>query len=210
MTKENEPISNSHETGQESNRESQNTTAQDAAAIKMTPRAPSLELIEKPPRFFSDVLRALLIILAIIVAAGFVLIILPQPTVDKMTQDLRARQAKGAQPEQIAFLYVQDKLENNNFHLRGVIRNISSTPINKLEAAVRLYLHDETVHQTTILPMDKEVIAPDEIAQFDLVYPNYKMQFQKYSVEFKFQDGNLAPYKDMRTTKDQPPDSAQK
>jgi hypothetical protein len=188
MTKENETM-NTNETEQEINRESEKS-------------APSLQLLEKPPRFFADIARALLIILALVVAAGFILLVLPKPAADKLTQDLRARAAKTAPPASIAFLFLKDRIENNNFHIAGVVRNISSAPVQNLEAAVRLYLHDETVYETTIVPMDKAIIQPDGTAQFDLIYPNYKMQFQRYSVEFKLKNGDLVNYKDMRPADD--------
>ena len=47
--------------------------------------------------------------------------------------------------------------------------------------------------------MNKDIIGPGEIAQFELVYPNYKMEFARYAVEFKLRNGDVVPYKDMRT-----------
>jgi hypothetical protein len=195
MTKEKETkelMMNSNEPRQESDHESQS----------VSPRGPALELIDKPSRFLADAGRSLLILLALVVAVGFILIILPQPTVDKMTQDLRTRYTGGAQAEKIGLIYLGDEIDpkTNSFHVRGAVRNISNVSISKLDAAVRLYLHDGTIYQTAMVSMDKEVIAPDAVGQFDLVYPNYKMQFEKYQVEFKLRDGDLAPYKDMRST----------
>ncbi len=46
--------------------------------------------------------------------------------------------------------------------------------------------------------MSKEIISPGEIAQFALVYPDYKQEFGSYSVEFKLRQGTVLPYKDMR------------
>jgi hypothetical protein len=46
--------------------------------------------------------------------------------------------------------------------------------------------------------MNKEKIAPDEIARFDLSYPDYKMEFASYAVEFVLRRGDPVPYKDMR------------
>jgi hypothetical protein len=196
MTKEKEPMMNSNEPGQGSDLESHTVSSQ----------GPALVLIEKPPRFFADVARSLLVLLALVVAVGFALIVLPQPTVDKMTQDLRTRYSGEPQAEKIGLLYLGDEIDKktNSFHIRGAIRNITSVVITKLDAAVRLYLHDGTIYQTIMVPMDKEVIAPDAVGQFDLVYPNYKMQFEKYSVEFKLRDGDLANYKDMRSTGNNP------
>ncbi len=160
--------------------------------------APVFETLDPRPRLWSDFFRALLILLSIVVAAGFVLILLPQTTVDKMTQDLRARRG-GAPQEKIAFLYLGDEIQDNGLHIRGVVRNISSAPIEKMDAAVRLYSRDGTVLQTALVRMSKETIAPDEIAQFDLLYPNYQSEFGSYAVEFKLRDGDLVPYKDMRS-----------
>jgi hypothetical protein len=166
-------------------------------------RGPALELVDKPPHAIGDFFRMLLILLSIVVAAGFVLILLPQPTLDKMTQDLRSRRGV-ALPEKIAFLYLGDKTENNSFHIRGIVRNIANENLEKLDAAVRIYSHDGSIIETTMVRMNKEMIAPDDTAQFDLVYPNYQSEFKSYSVEFKFRDGEVAPYKDMRATRSGP------
>jgi len=166
------------------------------------PHAPAFATPQRRPWVLADLFRALLIILSMIVAAGFVLILLPQPTIDKMAQDLRARD-RGSQQEKIAFLYLGDQIENNEFRVRGVIRNITTTPIDQLDAAVRFFSHDGNVLETTVVRMNKETIAPDETAQFELVYPDYKMQFASYAVEFKLRQGDLVPYKDMRTNRAQ-------
>jgi hypothetical protein len=117
-----------------------------------------------------------------------------------MTRDLQARRGT-SQQEKIAFLYLGDEVKDNEFHIRGAVRNITTTPIEQLDAAIRLFDHNENVLETTIVRMNKETIAPDEVAQFELVYPNYKMEFSKYSVEFKLRDGGLVNYKDMRATR---------
>jgi hypothetical protein len=46
--------------------------------------------------------------------------------------------------------------------------------------------------------MNKETIAPDETAEFELVYPNYVSAFASFSVEFKSRKGGFVPHKDMR------------
>jgi hypothetical protein len=163
------------------------------------PDAPSFPTVQSKPWLLTDLLRVLLVLLSLVVAAGLVLIILPQPTVDKMTQSLEVRRGT-AQQEKIAFLYLGDEVKDNEFHISGVIRNITTSPIEQLDAAVRLYGHDGTLLQTTIVRMDKETIEPDEIARFELVYPNYKMEFSKYSVDFVSREGELVSYKDMRAT----------
>jgi hypothetical protein len=182
---------------QGSGQEASHPDAPDSASPEQPPQSPVFETLEKRPRLLSDFFRALLIILSIVVAAGFVLILLPQQTVDNMTRDLRSRRG-GAPQEKIAFLYLGDEIKDNGFHIRGVVRNISRVPIEKMDAAVRLYSHDGTALQTTLVRMDKETIVPDGIAQFDLFYPNYQSEFGSYAVEFKLRDGDLVPYKDMR------------
>jgi hypothetical protein len=164
------------------------------------PEAPSFPTVQSKPWLLTDLLRVLLVLLSLVVAAGFILIVLPQPAVDKMTQSLEARHG-ATQQEKIAFLYLGDEVKDSEFHIRGVVRNITTSPIEQLDAAIRLYGHDGTLLQTTIVRMDKETIEPDEIAQFELVYPNYKMQFAKYSVDFESREGELISYKDMRTTR---------
>lgn len=161
--------------------------------------APSFATVQTKPWLLTDLLRVLLVLLSLVVAAGFILVILPQLTVDKMTQGLETRY--GSTQEKIALLYLGDEAKDSEFHIRGVIRNISTSPVEQLDAAVRLYAHDGTILQTTIVRMNKETIAPDEIAQFELVYPNYKMEFAKYSVDFKLREGGFVSYKDMRATR---------
>ncbi len=174
-----------------------------AAAATQAPEPPAFAALEKRPWMLMDLIRALLIILSLVVAAGFVLILLPQPVVDKMTQDLQSRH-ETSQQEKIAFLYLGDEVKDNEFHVRGVVRNIATTPIEQLDAAVRFFSHDGSVLETAVVRMNKETIAPDEIAQFELVYPNYKMEFASYAVEFKLRQGAIVPYKDMRGTRAQP------
>jgi hypothetical protein len=172
----------------------------ESPALPTPPEGPSFATVHAKPWLLTDLLRVLLVLLSLVVAAGFILIVLPQRTVDKMTQRLEARNGV-AQQEQISFLYLGDEVKDNEFHIRGVIRNITTAPIEQLDAAVRLYAHDGTILQTTIVRMNKETIAPDEIAQFELVYPNYKMEFAKYSVDFKLREGGFVSYKDMRATR---------
>lgn len=164
------------------------------------PEVPAFAPTERRPWLLSDLLRLLLVFLSFVVAAGFVLVLLPQPTADKMTQDLKTRYGTAGQ-EMISLLYLGDERKDSEFHIQGVIRNITTAPLEKLDAAVRLYAHNGNILETTIIRMNKETIAPDEVAQFELVYPNYKDEFMKYAVEFKLRDGGLIPYKDMRTTR---------
>ncbi len=164
-----------------------------------SPEKPAFVTLQKQPLLLNDLFRLLLFVLSLVVAGGFVLILLSQPSVDRMTQDLRARH--GTPQEKISLLYLGDGTKDSEFHIRGVVRNITTSPIEQLDAAVRLFGHDGNVLETSIIRMDKEKIAPDETAQFELVYPNYKMEFAKYSVEFKLRDSEVVPYKDMRATR---------
>jgi hypothetical protein len=164
------------------------------------PEPPPFATVQTRPWLLTDLFRLLLLLLSLVVAAGFALIVLPQSAVDKMTRSLETRNGV-LQQEKIAFLYLGDEVKENEFHIRGVIRNITTSPIEQLDAAVRLYGHDGSLMQTTVVRMDKEIIAPDEIARFELVYPNYKMEFAKYSVDFQLREGEAVPYKDMRATR---------
>ena len=164
------------------------------------PQIPAFKTLQKKPWALLDVFRAVLVILSLAVAAGFVLILLPQPTVDRMARGLEARYGTPLE-ERIAFLYLGDEVKDNEFRVRGAVRNITSAPIEKLDAAIRLYSHDRRILETVVVRMDKETIAPDEIAQFQLAIPNYKMEFGSYAVGFKLRQGEPISYKDMRTTR---------
>ena len=150
-----------------------------------------------------DLLRIALVILSLVVAAGFILIILPQRSVDSMSQGLQARSGVTPKQEIIALLYLGDEVKDKEFHIRGVVRNITTQPIEKLDAAVRLYGSDGNLLETAIVRMDKETFAPDETAEFHLIYPDYSMQFKSYAVDFKLRQGDLVPYKDMRGSRPQ-------
>jgi hypothetical protein len=160
-------------------------------------RVPAFTTVHGRPWALADIFRALLILLSLVVALGFLMILLPQPTVDKMAMDLRSRYGVPLQ-EKIALLYLGDTVQNNEFRIRGVVRNISAETLERLDAAIRFYAYDGTILQTTIVRMDKDAIEPDEIAQFNVVYPDYQRQFASYAVEFKLRQGDLVNYKDMR------------
>jgi hypothetical protein len=149
----------------------------------------------------SRVLRTGLAVLAFVVAAGFVLILLPQGAVDWMAEAVRSREPVTPAQEQIAFLYLGDEIKEGEFHLRGVVRNITTLPIEKLDATVRFYSPTGQLLETRSLRMDSELIPPDATAQFHLVYPGYAGQFGSYSVEFVSRQGEVVPYKDMRGTR---------
>jgi hypothetical protein len=146
----------------------------------------------------SRLLRAGLAALAVVVAAGFLLILLPQGTVDWMAQTVRSRAPVTPAQEQIAFLYLGDEIKDGEFHLRGVVRNITTLPIEKLDATIRFYSPTGQLLETRSVRMDSELIPPDGTAQFHLVYPGYAGQFGSYSVEFVSRQGEMVPYKDMR------------
>jgi hypothetical protein len=155
---------------------------------------------QSSPSLALDVLRIALLILAIVVAAGFTLILLPKTTIDNAAQRLQTRSGPAKQ-EQIALLYLGDEIKDQSFHIRGVIRNITTQPIEKLDAAIRLYSADGSLAETDFVRMNKETIAPDETTEFSLVYPNYNSQFGSYSVDFKFRLGDFVFYRDMRTAR---------
>lgn len=170
---------------------------------KTDARPPAFETLQGQARLWGDFLRALLIVLSLATAAGLVLAFLPQTAVDGMALRLRARHG-GASPEKIAFLYLGDELSGSTFRIRGVVRNITPAPIEQLDASLRFYAHDRSILETAVVRLDKEVLAPGEVGQFELVYPNYRMEFGSYSVEFKLRRGPLVPYRDMRKTRSEP------
>jgi len=161
------------------------------------PAGPSFQTLERPPSASADLLHGALILLAFVVAAGFVLVLIPQGRFDQLAQNIQERRA-GAKQEQVAFLYLGDEVKDKDFHIRGVVRNITDQPLENLDAAVRLYAPDGRLMETAMVRMDKETIAPDETAEFHLVYPNYESQIGSYSVDFRWRDGVVVPYKDMR------------
>jgi hypothetical protein len=161
---------------------------------------PSFRTLNRPPSMTSDLLHATLIILAVGVAIGFVLVVIPQATFDDMARNLQERRA-GVQREQLAFLYLGDEVQDKEFQIRGVVRNITDQPLEKIDAALRLYAVDGRLLQTTLVRMDKESFAPDETAEFRMVYPNYDQNIGSYSVDFVTRDGVLVNYKDMRAAR---------
>ncbi len=146
----------------------------------------------------ADVMRGLLIVLALCVATGFVVIVLPEGTFTRLEQSIRARHPEPPQQERISLLWLGDEVKGKEFHVRGTIRNISTQPIEKLDAMVRLYASDGILLETAVVRMDTESIAPDATSSFHLTYPDYAGQFGSYSVDFKLRQGESLPYKDMR------------
>jgi hypothetical protein len=160
-------------------------------------QAPKFNTYQQRSGTLSDIFRAFLIILSLIVAAGFVLILLSQSTIDKMAQDLRT-QYGSPQQEKISLLFLGDTVKDNEFQVEADIRNISKAPIEHLDAAIRFYSHTGRILETVMVRMDKEILAPDEKGQFRLTYPNSKVEFSRYAVEFKLRQGELIAYRDMR------------
>lgn len=177
-------------------------TVQSTATFPPMRHAPELRTLDRKSSVVIDLLRVLLIPLSLIVAAGFLLILLPQSTTDKLIRELQSRDG-ASDRETIAFLYLGHQIQNDEFQIRGVVRNITTDPIEQLDAAVRLYSADGNLLETAIVRMDKESIDPDEIARFDLVMPNYQSEFSSYSVAFKFRQGEVVHYKDMRRQNDE-------
>ncbi len=167
------------------------------SALDSSSRVPAFATVQRRPWALADLARALLILLSLVVALGFLVILLPQPAVDKMAMDLRSRYGVPLR-ERVALLYLGDTIQNNEFRIRGIVRNITADPIEQLDAAIRFYAHDGTILQTTVVRMDKETIEPDEISQFNVVYPDYQREFASYAVEFKLRQGDLVQYKDVR------------
>ncbi|HYK88615.1 MAG TPA: FxLYD domain-containing protein [Acidobacteriota bacterium] len=163
----------------------------------------TIQTLQRRPSLALDLARIALIVLSLVVAAGFILIILPQPAVDSMSQGLQARSGVTPKQEMISLLYLGDEVKDREFHVRGVVRNITAQPIEKLDALIRLYGSDGNLLETAIVRMDKETLAPDEAAEFHLTYPNYNMQFSSYAVDFKWRQGDLVPYKDLRGSRTQ-------
>jgi hypothetical protein len=163
------------------------------------PALPSFRTFERQTSIWADVLRAFLIVSACMVSLGLVLLIVPQGYFQRATDSLRVRTGALPPQEKIAFLYLGDEARNNEFHIRGVVRNISTQPIEQLDANIRLYAPDRTLLETSVVRMDTEAILPDAIGTFHLTYPDYRGQFGSYSVDFKLrQEGEPVPYKDMR------------
>ena len=169
--------------------------------------APASVVVRTPPYLIESpslanrVARGSLIFLAVVVAAGLILIVLPQSTVERMIHGLQATKAADLPPEKIALLYLGDEMKGKEFHIRGIVRNISSEPLQKLDATVRLYSTENTLLETVVVRMDQDVIPADATAEFHLTYPNFMGQFGTYSVDFKWRGGELVPYKDRRGTK---------
>ncbi len=159
---------------------------------------PDFRTFERQSSLTADFLRSLIIGFAGLTVAALALLALPQSTFDRMADSLRYRNAKQTQQEMLAFLYLGDEVKGNEFHIRGVVRNITTKPIEELDASIRLYAPDRTLLETAVVRMDIDHIEPDATANFHLSYPDYHGQFGSYSVDFKLRRGDPVPFKDMR------------
>jgi hypothetical protein len=162
-----------------------------------TAQTPIFKSCQQRSGMLSDLFRAFLVLLSLIVAAEFVLVLMSQSAIDRMAQDLRSRNGMIPQ-ERIALLFLGDEIKDDKFQVLGEIRNISNAPIERLDAAIRFYSSTGGILETDLVRMDKELIAPDEKAQFRVAYPNYKKEFSRYAVEFKLRQGELLACKDLR------------
>lgn len=158
----------------------------------------AFQSLQAQSSFGWDIARAGLILLAVASVATGALVAMSEPAFDRFASRLEPPRTE-ATTEKIAFLYLGDEVIEDTFHIRGVVRNISTENIIGLDANIRLYSHDSILLETAVARMDIEVIAPDAVAQFRLVYPNYTGQLGSYSVDFKMRQGAPVPFKDMRT-----------
>ena len=144
-----------------------------------------------------DLCRALILIAGVIALLGVTLVLLPQSAVDKMAAHLENRHG-GTEHEKIALLYLTDELTNDTFRIRGVIRNIAASPVEQIDAIVRLYSRERALLETVVVRLDKNVIEPNDFARLELTIPGHTEGFAGYAVEFKQRGGGVLPYKDMR------------
>jgi len=145
--------------------------------------------------------RAALVLLACLVAFGFVVLILPEKAVVQVIQSLQAIKAADRPEDRIALIYLGDEIKAREFHIRGVIRNLADGALEGLDATIRLYSPEGQLLETVVVRTDPETIAPDAVANLHLVYPDYRGQFGSYSVDFKLRSGEPVSYKDRRGTR---------
>ena len=174
-----------------------------ASAAERTPPATAGVLFPSSdgPSAAERISRAALAFLSLVVGAGFVLVLLPEGAVNRIAGLVAARSPSAPPQEKISFLYLGDEVVDGAFHVRGVVRNITSYPIEKLDATIRFYVPSGQLVETRSVRMDSELIGPDATAQFHLVYPDYRGQFSSYSVEFVLRGGEVVPYKDIRSVR---------
>jgi len=174
-----------------------------AAVPQKTPAPSGSQLFEYSPRpgasMFGIAMRGALILLALCVAVGFVVVLLPDNVINRSADAIRMKTGGPPPQERISLLYLGDEAKGKEFQIRGAIRNISTQSIEKLDAMIRLYAPNGVLLETAVVRMELETIAPDSIAAFHLIYPDYDGKFSSYSVDFKLRDGEILLYKDMRS-----------
>ena len=74
------------------------------------PAARTSAYLLEGPSLANRVARGSLIFLAVVVAAGLIVLVLPQSTVDRMINALQATKAADLPPDKIALLYLGDEL----------------------------------------------------------------------------------------------------
>jgi len=153
--------------------------------------------LKKTSGFWTDLCRFLILIAGVIALLGVALVALPQSAVDELAARFESRRG-GAEQEKIALLFLADEFTGGAFRIRGVIRNISAAPAERIDAVVRLYSRERTLLETVVARLDKDVIEPNDFARLELTVPGHTEGFAGYAVEFKLRDGDILPYKDMR------------
>jgi hypothetical protein len=151
---------------------------------------------KKTSDLWADLCRGLILVAGFIATVGIALVALPQSAVDKLAERLESR--RGGEQEKIALLFLADESTGGAFRLRGVIRNISDAPAERIDAVVRLYSRERTLIETVVARLDKDIIEPNDFARLELTVPAHTEGFAGYAVEFKSREGGVLPYKDMR------------
>ena len=147
--------------------------------------------------FWADIWRALILIFGGVALLVSALVVLPQSAVDKLAARLESRRG-ASEYEKIALLYLSDEFSDGSFRIRGVIRNISVAPTERIDAVVRLYNRERALLETVVARLDKDSIEPNDFARLELTVPRHTEGFAGYAVEFKLREGDVLPYKDMR------------
>lgn len=145
----------------------------------------------------TDLCRAFILIAGFIALSCLTLVILPQSAVNTIAA-LIENHGAGGEHEKIALLYLADEFTDGVFHIRGVVRNISDDPAERIDAVVRLYNNARTLLETVVVRLDKDVLAPNDFARLELTVPGHTEGFAGYAVEFKQREGGGIPYKDLR------------
>ena len=154
-------------------------------------------LMKKSSGMWVDLCRALILIAGVVALLGVALVVLPQSAFDKLASRLENRRG-GAEYEKIALIYLADDFTDGVYRVRGVIRNITAEPAERIDAVVRLYSIERSLLETVVVRLDKDIIEPNDFARLELTIPRHTEGFAGYAVEFKLREGGVLPYKDMR------------